>query len=146
MNDQMPYNTKKCPNKKGKFKAHIVEENESEDISAQFIEEEIINIHASTYNKENYIETLKNKKNDKGTSKMEFKDDGWVDPSDIEKNHIFYTDNGNATYMIYIVCFANSGTTSYIFNQHNLFTNYHPIYNTFVGSVSRTKTYAIIVD
>ena len=41
---------------------------------------------------------------------------------------------------MYIECIADTGTTSHVFKQHELFDNYHPIDNIYIGGVSITKT------
>ena len=78
----------------------------------------MLDIQSTKYKENNYVGTSKIEKVDKGNSKMMFDNNGLVDPSDMEEDHIFYTDNGNVTCVIYIVCLVDSGTTSHVFNNY----------------------------
>jgi len=75
--------------------------------------------------------------------KPSYKEDdyGLLEPSEVD---VFVTDvDKNDDYLsAYIVCLADTGTTSHIFKERNLFTDYHPIANTWVGGVGANKTCA----
>ena len=138
MQNQVSNDTDVHPNKKVKYKAHAAEEEQQGEMSAQFIEENI-NVDYPVTNEENYVGTSKSEVQN-NPSYNEEEDFGLIDPSDMKDENVFYTDNGNATHVIYIVCLSNSETTLYVFNQRDLFSNYHPIHNTYVGSISGTET------
>jgi hypothetical protein len=58
--------------------------------------------------------------------------------SDIE-DCVSFSEN-EMTHPLYIDCLPDSGITSHIFNQRDLFSDYQPIDNISVGGVGGTKT------
>ena len=64
-----------------------------------------------------------------------------IEPSDNEED-VFYAKNGNKLRSIYLVCLADTGTTSHVFSQREIFTDYHKTLDTYVGGISGNKTRA----
>ena len=60
--------------------------------------------------------------------------------SDNEDCVSFYENDDDLS--LYVKCLANTGTTSHVFNDIDLFTDYRPIVNTYIGGVGGTKTRA----
>jgi hypothetical protein len=67
--------------------------------------------------------------------------DGPPNLYDVEdtEDSVSYSESENSC-SLYILCLANTGTTSHVFNTCQLFSDYILIHNTFVGGVGETKT------
>jgi hypothetical protein len=65
---------------------------------------------------------------------------GLIDPTNTVIN-VLYAENENDM-SVYIVCLADTGTTSHIFHQHEVFTDYRPVDNITISGVGGTKTCA----
>ena len=99
-------------------------------MSAVFIEELPINSYPS--------EELEEKNT---YTKHEENNYGLIEPSD-NMEDVFYAENSNKLCSLYLVCLANTSTTSHIFSQWEIFTDYHETPNTYVGGVGGNKTHA----
>ena len=67
----------------------------------------------------------------------------FYEPSDAEESVHYFADGDNdMTRPMYVDCLADTGTTSHVFNQRDLFTDYRPINDTYVGGVGGTRTRA----
>ena len=67
----------------------------------------------------------------------------FYEPSDAEESvHYFVNGDNDITCLMYVDCLADTRTTSHIFNQCDLFTDYQPIDDTYVGGVGGTRTRA----
>ena len=137
-------NKDRCNSKKQKNRQSNVTESDEEE-SAVFIEQTIPPV--PSYNEENSLLSCVNtsKNEDNLFTHMSTIDDINVHDttelyniSDNEDCVSFYKNDDDLS--LYVKCLADTGTTSHVFNDINLFTDYCPIVNTYIGSVGGTKT------
>jgi hypothetical protein len=137
------YKKSKHPEKKDKYNESNYAEDEEEQ-SAMFIADAFANlsyneedtiiesVQASIAEDKNTTDTINNPSINEEELPVLYK------ASDVEDTVSFASND----YMLplYIECLMDIGTTSHIFNDRNLFSDYRPIENIYIGRVGDIKT------